>query len=140
MRFLLLSHLLYGMCAKIFIMNRCILKSYTTTRNTLLLTNIIQSGGNCSVNYYSFFPDELHFTLPPFSFAGHLSEGPIPRKVDDNNNIFTVCMVPFTKILQDAKARYTLGDVKINHLFFMDDLRSMARIKQRLKALYRRYG
>ena len=37
--------------------------------------------------------------------------------------IFTVCMVPLTKILQDAKAGYTLGDVKINHLFFMDDLK-----------------
>ena len=30
-------------------------------------------------------------------------------------------MVPLTKILQDAKAGSTLGDVKINHLFFMDD-------------------
>ena len=35
--------------------------------------------------------------------------------------IFTVCMIPLTKILQDAKAGYTLGDVKINHLFLMDD-------------------
>ena len=26
--------------------------------------------------------------------------------------IFTVCMVPLTKILQDAKAGYTLGDLK----------------------------
>ena len=37
--------------------------------------------------------------------------------------IFAVCMVPLTKILQDAKAGYTLRDVKTNHLFFMDDLK-----------------
>ena len=37
--------------------------------------------------------------------------------------IFTVCMVPFTKILQDAKAGYTSRDVKINNLFFIDDLK-----------------
>ena len=36
--------------------------------------------------------------------------------------IFAVCIVPLTKILQDAKAGYTLGDVKINRFFFMDDL------------------
>ena len=30
-RFLYLSHLLYGICVKIFIMNRYILKSYTTS-------------------------------------------------------------------------------------------------------------
>ena len=37
--------------------------------------------------------------------------------------IFAVCMVPLTKILQNAKPGYILGDGKINHLFFMDDLR-----------------
>ena len=35
LRFLFLSHLLYGICVKIFIMNRYILKSYTTTKNTI---------------------------------------------------------------------------------------------------------
>ena len=35
LRFLFLSHLLYGICMKIFIMNRYILKSYTTTKNTI---------------------------------------------------------------------------------------------------------
>ena len=35
--------------------------------------------------------------------------------------IFAVRIVPLTKILQDAKAGYTLGDVKINRFFFMDD-------------------
>ena len=37
LRFLYLSHLLYGICAKIFIMNRYISKSYTTTKNTLTI-------------------------------------------------------------------------------------------------------
>ena len=32
-------------------------------------------------------------------------------------------MVPLTKILQDTKLHgYILGDVKINHLFFMDEV------------------
>ena len=49
--FLYLSHLLYGICVKIFVMNRYISKSYTTAR--ILLTDNIQSGGSCSrVNYY----------------------------------------------------------------------------------------
>ena len=35
LRFLFLSHLLYGICVKILIMNRYISKSYTTTTNTI---------------------------------------------------------------------------------------------------------
>ena len=35
LRFLYLSHLLYGMCVKIFIVNRHISKSYTTSKNTI---------------------------------------------------------------------------------------------------------
>ena len=34
LRFLYLSHLLYGICVKIFIMNRYISKSYATTKDT----------------------------------------------------------------------------------------------------------
>ena len=49
--------------------------------------------------------------------------------------IFTVCMVPLTKILQDAKAGYTLGDVKINHLFFMDDLKVYGKDKTEIEIL-----
>ena len=37
--------------------------------------------------------------------------------------IFAVCMIPLTITPQDAKAGYTLGDVKINNLFYMDDLK-----------------
>ena len=35
LRFLYLSHLLYGICVKIFIMNRYISKSYTRSKNTI---------------------------------------------------------------------------------------------------------
>ena len=34
-KFIYLSHLLYGMCVKIFIMNRYISKSYITSKNTI---------------------------------------------------------------------------------------------------------
>ena len=49
--------------------------------------------------------------------------------------IFAVCMVPLTKILQEAKAGYTLGDVKINHLFFMDDLKVYGKDKTEIESL-----
>ena len=45
--------------------------------------------------------------------------------------IFTICMVPLIKNLQDAKAGYTLGDFKANHLFFMDDLKVYGLIRSR---------
>ena len=35
LRFLYLSHLLYGICVKIFLMNRYISKSYTTSKNAI---------------------------------------------------------------------------------------------------------
>ena len=35
LRFLYLSHLLYGICVNIFIMNRYISKSYTRSKNTI---------------------------------------------------------------------------------------------------------
>ena len=49
--------------------------------------------------------------------------------------IFTVCMVRLTKILQDGKAEYTLGDVKINHLFFIDDLKVYGQDKAEIESL-----
>ena len=49
--------------------------------------------------------------------------------------IFAVCMVPLTKILQDAKAGYTLRDVKIYHLFFMDDLKVYGKGKAEIESL-----
>ena len=50
LRFLYLSHPLYGICVKIFIMNRYISKSYTATKNTVDLQ--YTERGSCSVNYY----------------------------------------------------------------------------------------
>lgn len=47
-------------------------------------------------------------------------------------------MVPLTKILQDAKAGYTLADVKINRLFFMDDLKVYGKDKAEIESLVSR--
>ena len=49
--------------------------------------------------------------------------------------IFTVCMAPLTKILQDAKAGYTLGGLKINHLLLMDDLKVYGKDKAEIESL-----
>ena len=39
--------------------------------------------------------------------------------------LFVICMTPITKALNKMKAGYIMagGDLKINHLFFMDDLK-----------------
>ena len=44
-------------------------------------------------------------------------------------------MVLLTKILQDTKAGYTLGDVKIDHLFFMDYLKVYGKDKAEIESL-----
>ena len=49
--------------------------------------------------------------------------------------IFAVCMVPLTKILQNVKAGYTLGEGRINHLFFMDDLKVYGKNKAEIESL-----
>ena len=37
--------------------------------------------------------------------------------------LFVICMIPLTEILRKVKMGYTLDGIKINHLFFMDDLK-----------------
>ena len=44
-------------------------------------------------------------------------------------------MLPLAKILQNAKAGYTLEDGKINHLFFMDDLKGYGKNKAEIESL-----
>ena len=44
-------------------------------------------------------------------------------------------MVPLTKILQNVKAGYSLGNVKINHLFFTDDLKVYGKNKAEIESL-----
>ena len=44
-------------------------------------------------------------------------------------------MVLLTKILQDTKDGYTLGDVKIYHLFFMDYLKVYGKDKAEIESL-----
>ena len=44
-------------------------------------------------------------------------------------------MVPLTKILQDIKAGHILGDVKINHLFFMDNLKVYGKDTEEIESL-----
>ena len=49
--------------------------------------------------------------------------------------IFVICMIPLSKVLRKAKAGYCLGDVKINHLSFMDDLKMFAKNKKEIDSL-----
>ena len=49
--------------------------------------------------------------------------------------IFVICMIPLSKVLRKAKAGYRLGDVKINHLLFMDDLKMFAKNKNEVERL-----
>ena len=62
--FLYLSHLLYGICVNIFIMNRYFSKSYTTSKNTIDRQSRAGAGLQCQlllvlfVFIISFVPDE----------------------------------------------------------------------------------
>ena len=50
--------------------------------------------------------------------------------------LFVICMIPLTHALNKAKARYTLGGEKINHLLCMDDLwkkNCMEKVKMKSK-------
>ena len=49
--------------------------------------------------------------------------------------IFIICMIPLSKVLRKANAGHLLGDVKINHLLFMDDLKKFARSKPKVDSL-----
>ena len=49
--------------------------------------------------------------------------------------IFVICMIPLSKVLRKAKAGYRLGDVKISHLLFMDDLKMFAKNKNEIDSL-----
>ena len=49
--------------------------------------------------------------------------------------LFVICMIPLTHVLRKAKARYTLGGEKINHLLFMDDLKLYGKSENKIKRL-----
>ena len=44
-------------------------------------------------------------------------------------------MIPLTTVLRKAKMGYTLDGVKINHLFFMDDLKLIAKNENEIGSL-----
>ena len=49
--------------------------------------------------------------------------------------IFVICMIPLSKVLRKAKAGYCLGNVKIHHFLFMDDLKMLAKNKKEIDSL-----
>ena len=49
--------------------------------------------------------------------------------------IFVICMIPLSMVLRKAKTGYVLGDVKVNQLLFMDDLKIFAKNKTEIESL-----
>ena len=49
--------------------------------------------------------------------------------------LFVICMIPLTEILRKVKMGYTLDDIKINHLFFMDDLKLFGKNENEINSL-----
>ena len=49
--------------------------------------------------------------------------------------LFLICMIPLTKVLRKVKMGYTLDGVKINHLFFMEDLKLFAKNDNEIDSL-----
>ena len=53
--------------------------------------------------------------------------------------LFVICMIPLTKVLRKIKAGYVIkeGNLKVNHLLFIDDLKLFGKKKGRLTAWLR---
>ena len=49
--------------------------------------------------------------------------------------LFIICMIPVTKVLRKVQIGYALDGVKINHLFFMDDLKLFAKNENEIDSL-----
>ena len=49
--------------------------------------------------------------------------------------IFILCIIPMTKILRNMRAGYMLGNVKVNHLLFMDDLKVFGKNEKEIDSL-----
>ena len=49
--------------------------------------------------------------------------------------IFVICTMPLSKVLLKVKAGYLLGDVKINHLLIMNDLKIFAKNRTEIDSL-----
>ena len=49
--------------------------------------------------------------------------------------LFVLCMIPLTRVLRKARAGYMVGDVKVNHLLFMDDLKMFGKNMKEVDSL-----
>ena len=48
---------------------------------------------------------------------------------------FILCIILMTKILRKMRAGYVLGNVKVNHLLFMDDLKLVGKNEKETDSL-----
>ena len=60
---------------------------------------------------------------------------PVDSAIQRLNNRGQMYMIPLTKILGKAKVGYTLDDIKVNHLLFMDGLELFAKNEKLLDKL-----
>ena len=49
--------------------------------------------------------------------------------------LFVICMVPLTLVLRKLKEGYTMGQTRINHMFFMDDLKLFGKSERQIESL-----
>ena len=51
--------------------------------------------------------------------------------------LFVICMIPLTKVLRKLKAGYVIkeGNLKVNHLLFMDDLKLFGKSEREIDSL-----
>ena len=49
--------------------------------------------------------------------------------------LFVICMIPLTEILRKVKMGYTVDGIKINHFFFMDDLKLFGKNENKIDSL-----
>ena len=74
--------------------------------------------------------DVMRESLGTVNIKGGISQGESLSPL-----ILAICMIPLSKVLRKAKTGYSLGDVKINHLLFMDNLKMFATNKNKIDIL-----
>ena len=75
------------------------------------------------------------------SCGGNLGRVDIRRGIFQGDSLspllFVICMIPLTKVLRKIKAGYVIkeGNLKVNHLLFMDDLKLFGKNEREIDSL-----
>ena len=95
---------------------------------------------NISDNITNFLKNSMPNWKTELTACGEsLAEVDIKRGIFQGDSLspllFVVCMVPLSSVLRKMRTGYTVGNVKINHLLFMDDLKLYCKNEKEIDSL-----